>query len=106
MDKDKKLLERYYELEKLIKGINIVNFPGEDDSLEEMNKWISKIIEFYKRCGINLSYNDFKDPFDKRTSNYMKIEIILIVMSLQEYYSLLEILILLKGKIQLRMKFN
>ena len=73
MDKDKKLLERYYELEKLIKGINIVNFPGKDDSLEEMNKWISKIIEFYKRCGINLSYNDFKDPFDKRTSNYMKI---------------------------------
>lgn len=73
MDKDKKLLEKYYELEKLINGINIVNFSREDDSLEEMNKWISKIIEFYKRCGINLSYNDFKDPFDKRTSNYMKI---------------------------------
>ena len=38
MDKDKKLLEKYYELEKLINGINIVNFSREDDSLEEMNK--------------------------------------------------------------------
>ena len=50
----------YSELKSQLDNIVVV-FRDKGDILEidKMNKWLLEVINFYKKCGVKISYNDF-----------------------------------------------
>ena len=73
MDMYVELRDRYDELGKVLKKIyNVKGNSRKNLSLDQMNVWIKEVILFYEKCGIKLSYDDFKDSFNENNSIYKK----------------------------------
>lgn len=73
MDMYVELRDRYDELGKVLKKIyNVKGSSKKNLSLDQMNVWIKEVILFYEKCGIKLSYDDFKDSFNENNSIYKK----------------------------------
>lgn len=74
----------YSELKNQLDNIVVV-FRDNDDILEidKMNKWLLEVINFYKKCGVKISYNDFynfhldnisdKDKRNEKINKYMEV---------------------------------
>ena len=74
----------YSELKSQLDNI-VVAFRDKDDILgiEEMNKWLLEVINFYNNNGVKISYNDFynfhldnisdKDKRNEKINKYMEV---------------------------------
>lgn len=74
----------YSELKSQLDNIVVV-FRDKGDILEidKMNKWLLEVINFYKKCGVKISYNDFynfhldnisdKDKRNEKINKYMEV---------------------------------
>jgi len=83
MLKDNK--SKYLRMYEKILEIDVMgNSINKNMSLDELNRWISKLFKLYSEYGYNVSEDDFKNLFDSNISNYKKNNTIL-----YEYMSLL-----------------
>ena len=65
--------KRYQELEKYLDNITFVmRDKNEVIDLNEMNKWLLEVINFYDRCGIKVDYDTFHNFHKSNISNYEK----------------------------------
>ena len=73
MDMYVELRDRYDELGKVLKKIYDVKGNNKKNlSLDQMNEWLKEVVLFYEKCGIKLSYDNFKDSFNENNSIYKK----------------------------------
>lgn len=62
---------RYLELKKYLDKIVFVKRDKKDVlDVTSLNRWLIKVIEFYKKCGINLDYRDFYNFHKDNISDY------------------------------------
>ncbi len=62
---------RYLELKKYLDKIVFVKRDKKDVlNVTSLNRWLIKVIEFYKKCGINLDYRDFYNFHKDNISDY------------------------------------
>ena len=62
---------RYLELKKYLDKIVFVKRDKKDVlDVTSLNRWLIEVIEFYKKCGINLDYRDFYNFHKDNISDY------------------------------------
>ena len=73
MDMYVELRDRYDELGQVLKKIYDAKGNNKKNlSLDQMNEWLKEVVLFYEKCGIKLSYDNFKDSFNENNSIYKK----------------------------------
>ena len=62
---------RYLELKKYLDKIVFVKRDKKDVlDVTSLNRWLIEVIDFYKKCGINLDYRDFYNFHKDNISDY------------------------------------